>query len=232
MPNRNFAWQWVKPWQAEFRLTPSPARPYHARALSSWRAWISRTNAAAGMNRVLRQPTTSSPATAPGPIAHLIGINGSGMQALAAVLSPRGWQISGSDANPRAARDLALSGATIHVGHSAANVPRDAALVIFSDAVPPENIERRRAAELRVRTLSYPEMLGELSRETTTFAVAGTHGKSTTTAMAAAAIVRAGLDPTIVCGATPIGCRSGGRAGKQRIVRRRGMRIPSELSEF
>jgi UDP-N-acetylmuramate--alanine ligase len=145
--------------------------------------------------------------------AHLIGIGGSGMQSLAAVLSARGWRISGSDVNPRAARVLALSGGTIHAGHAAANVPRDAALVISSDAIAADNVERRRAAALGIRSLSYPEMLGQLSRESKTFAVAGTHGKSTTTAMAAAAMIRAGLDPTVICGATPIGCRSGGRAG-------------------
>ena len=149
--------------------------------------------------------------------AHLIGIAGSGMQSLAAVLSARGWRVSGSDLNPRAAGELARSGATIHVGHVAANLPRDAALVIYSDAVPVDNVERRRTAELGVSSLSYFEMLGELSRESTTFAVAGTHGKSTTTAMAAAAMIRAGLDPTVVCGGTPIGCRSGGRAGMGRV---------------
>jgi UDP-N-acetylmuramate--alanine ligase len=144
---------------------------------------------------------------------HQIGIGGSGMQSLAAVLSARGWRVSGSDSNPRAAGELARSSATIHAGHGAANLPRDAALVVYSGAIPSDNVERRRAAELGVRSLSYFEMLGELSRESTTFAVAGTHGKSTTTAMAAAAMVRAGFDPTVICGATPIGCHSGGRAG-------------------
>jgi UDP-N-acetylmuramate--alanine ligase len=145
--------------------------------------------------------------------AHLIGIGGSGIQALAAVLSARGWRISGSDVNPPAAGELARSDAKIHAGHVAANVPGDAALVVYSDAIPADNVERRRAAELGIRSLSYPEMVGQLSRESTTFAVAGTHGKSTTTAMAASATIRAGLDPTVICGATPIGCRSGGRAG-------------------
>jgi UDP-N-acetylmuramate--alanine ligase len=169
------------------------------------------------MDRVLWDRSTKSADKSRPVTAHLIGIGGSGMQSLATVLSARGWQISGSDMNPRAARDLALSGVTIHVGHSAANVPRNAALVIYSDAVPHDNSERRRAAELGIRALSYPAMLGELYRDATTFAVAGTHGKSTTTAMAAAAMVRAGLNPTVVCGATPIGCRSGGRAGSSKL---------------
>jgi UDP-N-acetylmuramate--alanine ligase len=145
----------------------------------------------------------------------LIGIGGSGMQSRAALLSARGWRISGSDVNSRAEGELARSDAKVHIGHTEANVPRDAALVISSDAVPADNVERRRAVELGISSLSYFEMLGQLSRESTTFAVAGTHGKSTTTAMAAAAMVRSGLDPTVVCGATPIGCRSGGRAGSR-----------------
>jgi UDP-N-acetylmuramate--alanine ligase len=151
------------------------------------------------------------------PRAHLIGIAGSGMQSLAAVLSGRGWRISGSDLNPRAADELKRLRATIAAGHAARNVPADAQLVIHSDAVPPENVERRRAAELGIRSRSYPEILADLSRGAKTFAVAGTHGKSTTTAMAAAALVRAGLDPTVICGATPLGCRTGGRAGSGSI---------------
>jgi UDP-N-acetylmuramate--alanine ligase len=165
------------------------------------------------MDRVSWQPSIEPAAESRPLLAHLIGIAGSGMQSLATVLWARGWKVSGSDVNPRAAEKLARSGTTIHAGHAAANVPRDAAQVIYSDAIPADNVERRRAAELGVCSLSYPEMLGQLSRESTTYAVAGTHGKSTTTAMAAAAMIRAGLDPTVLCGATPIGCRSGGRAG-------------------
>jgi UDP-N-acetylmuramate--alanine ligase len=170
------------------------------------------------MDRVSWQPSIEPAAELRPLSAHLIGIAGSGMQSLAAVLSARGWRVSGSDVNPRAAEELARSGTTIYAGHASANVPRDVAQVIYSDAIPADNVERRRAAELGIHSLSYPEMLGQLSRESTTYAVAGTHGKSTTTAMAAAVMVRAGLDPTVVCGATPIGSRSGGRAGGSSIV--------------
>jgi UDP-N-acetylmuramate--alanine ligase len=145
--------------------------------------------------------------------AHLIGIAGSGMQSLAAVVLACGWRVSGSDLNASAAARLSSLGAEIIAGHAARNIPADAHIVIHSDAVPPENVERRRAAALGIRSVSYPEMLAELSRGATTLAVAGTHGKSTTTAMAAAALVRCGLDPTVICGAVPIGCRNGGRSG-------------------
>jgi UDP-N-acetylmuramate--alanine ligase len=180
------------------------------------------------MERVSRQLLSDSTVERRPLSAHLIGIGGAGMQSLAAVLSAQGWRISGSDVNPNAARESALSEATIHVGHAAANVPRDAGVVIYSDAISAENVERHRAADLGIRLLSYPEMLGEMSRDSTTFAVAGTHGKSTTTAMAAAAMVRAGLDPTVICGATLIGCRSGGRAAS---VVLQASRLPGHLRQ-
>ena len=147
------------------------------------------------------------------PRAHLIGIAGSGMQSLAAVLLGRGWRITGSDLKLHTARELKRLGATIATGHAARNVPGDAQLVIHSDAIPLENVERCRALDLGIRSKSYPEMLADLSRGTMTYAIAGTHGKSTTTAMAVAALVRAGLDPTVICGAIPVRCRTGGRAG-------------------
>jgi UDP-N-acetylmuramate--alanine ligase len=98
------------------------------------------------------------------PAAHLIGIAGAGMQSLAAVLLARGWRVRGSDRNPRAAAKLRALGAEVLTGHDAAYVSRDAQLVIYSDAVPPENVERRRAAELSIETSNYPEALGRLSR--------------------------------------------------------------------
>ncbi|HKD35471.1 MAG TPA: Mur ligase domain-containing protein, partial [Pirellulales bacterium] len=150
--------------------------------------------------------------------AHLVGIAGSGMQSLAAVLIARGWRVCGSDVSASGAKRLSSLGARVTVGHSTRNVPADAQWVIYSDAVPPDNVERRRAAELGLRCLSYPEMLAELSHGSTTLAVAGTHGKSTTTAMAAAALVRSDLDPTVIGGAAPLGCRTGGRSGAGRHI--------------
>ena len=85
-------------------------------------------------------------------------------------------------------------------------------LVVYSDAVPPTNPELRRAAELGIPALSYFQMLGRLTADRHTVAMAGTHGKSTTTAMAAHILVEAGCDPTVFCGATPLGATSGGRA--------------------
>jgi UDP-N-acetylmuramate--alanine ligase len=149
--------------------------------------------------------------------AHLIGIAGSGMRALADVLTGWGWEISGSDSNlddisKRANRPK------IFAGHDAEQISQDADIVVYSDAVPKDNPERRRAAELGIPTLSYFDMLGRLSAERHTVAVAGTHGKSTTTAMLAHILTEAGCDPTVFCGATPLGKHSGGRSGHNDLM--------------
>lgn len=150
--------------------------------------------------------------------AHLIGIAGAGMRSLAEVLLGWGWELSGSDLAPEPAAALAAAGVRIHKGHTAGHLPPRTDLVIYSDAVPAENPELCRAAELGIRSLSYFEMLGRLMWTKCGLAVAGTHGKSTTTAMAAALLVRAGLDPTVVYGAVPLGHRSGGRRGHGKLM--------------
>ena len=150
--------------------------------------------------------------------AHLIGIAGSGMQALAAVLLAHGWRITGSDLRSSAAAEVDRLGAQIYPGHAAEYVPADATLAIYSDAVPPDNVERRQAALQRIPLFSYAEMLAELARHRPTLAVAGTHGKSTVTAMTAAALVAGELDPTVICGAVPLGEATGGRAGAGPLI--------------
>ena len=144
--------------------------------------------------------------------AHLIGIGGAGMRAIADLLRQRGWQVSGSDLAPLPPR---LGGQR---GHAAEHVPHDADLVVYSDAVPAENCERLRAEALGLKPISYPQMLARLTAGLPTLAVAGTHGKSTTTALAAEILIEAGLDPTVVCGAAPSGRSSGGRAGEGGLV--------------
>jgi UDP-N-acetylmuramate--alanine ligase len=137
--------------------------------------------------------------------AHLVGIAGNGMRAMAEVLVGRGWRVSGSDLQ-------------LPEGHHAENVPPDAEVVIVSDAVPATNVELQRAAELGIPTLSYFQMLGRISADCHTMAVAGTHGKSTVTAMTARVLIETGVDPTVFCGATPLGATSGGLAGNGRII--------------
>jgi UDP-N-acetylmuramate--alanine ligase len=148
--------------------------------------------------------------------AHLIGIAGSGMSALAEVLSDRGWQVTGSDLSPQQAVWLWTKGIRVFRGHAAGHVDPSATLVVFSDAVAADNVERRRARELGIRQFSYPEMLGELMKGRVGLAVAGTHAKSTTTALTAEILVEAGLDPTVIGGGIPLACTSGGRQGRGR----------------
>ncbi|HUT09412.1 MAG TPA: UDP-N-acetylmuramate--L-alanine ligase [Thermoguttaceae bacterium] len=145
--------------------------------------------------------------------AHLVGIAGSGMRALAEVLLGRGWLLSGSDLEVQRVAHLATDRLWLCRGHAAEHLAQDTDLVVYSDAVPADNPELRRAAELGLPAVSYFQMLGRLMSERRGLAVAGAHGKSTATAMAAEVLVRAGLDPTVLCGATPLGHCSGGRAG-------------------
>jgi UDP-N-acetylmuramate--alanine ligase len=122
------------------------------------------------------------------------------MQSLAAVLLGRGWQITGSDLVPSGASWLSAAGVEIQP-QSEENVSRDVDLLIYSEAIEPQTAERQRATQLGVPQVSYPAMLGRLMAESEGLAVAGTHGKSTTVAMAASILLAAGLDPTVVLGA-------------------------------
>lgn len=149
------------------------------------------------------------------PRAHLIGIAGSGMRSLAHVLDEAGWAISGSD--PHAA-SFAVPHFELHNDHSADHVDADVDLVVYSEAVSPANLELARARQLGVPTLSYPQMLGQLMESRRGVAIAGTHGKSTTTAIAGAILTAAELDPTVIYGATPLGAVCGGRHGRGRLV--------------
>jgi UDP-N-acetylmuramate--alanine ligase len=166
--------------------------------------------------------------------AHFVGVGGAGMQALATVLSESGWIVSGSDLEIEQCRSLSVSGIDVVAGHAASNVPSEATVVVRSAAVPESNPEVRWAGRLQIPLRTYAEMLGTVSREFDTLAVAGTHGKSTVTAMVAEILFRAGLDPTVICGASPSGISSkttnpsrknlqaigpsGGRRGKGRYA--------------
>ncbi len=131
---------------------------------------------------------------------HFIGIGGSGMCGIAEVLLNQGYAVSGSDqkesANTRRLRGL---GGQIFIGHDAANVA-GADVVVKSTAVPPENPEIVAAEDAYIPVIPRAEMLAELMRMKYGIAVAGTHGKTTTTSMVATCLYAAGLDPTVVIG--------------------------------
>lgn len=126
---------------------------------------------------------------------HLVGIGGSGMSGLARLLVTRGYAVTGSDLRP-----VDLPGIPTRVGHDASHVPQGIRILVRSLAVPETNPEVVRAKELGGEILSYAEMVGRLMKGKTGIAVAGTHGKTTTTALISFILSRAGLDPTFVCG--------------------------------
>jgi UDP-N-acetylmuramate--alanine ligase len=130
-----------------------------------------------------------------------IGVGGSGMSGLVRLLQEWGFSVSGSDESdsPMMA-DLQKAGITIHIGQRAENIPQDTELVIYSTAVPETNPERIEAEKRGLRQISYPQAVGEITRQKKTIAVCGTHGKTTTSAMMAAALLAAEKDPTVLIG--------------------------------
>jgi UDP-N-acetylmuramate--alanine ligase len=145
--------------------------------------------------------------------AHLVGIGGSGMRSLASVLLDAGWKLTGSDQDPHRAESLRAERIPVFDGHAAIQLPSDVDMVVRSDAVPSESPELQAATFLGIPVYSYFAMLGRLVAAGRGLAVAGTHGKSSTTGMAAAILTAAGLDPTVVFGAAPLGQPFGGRLG-------------------
>ncbi|MGA7913956.1 MAG: UDP-N-acetylmuramate--L-alanine ligase [Candidatus Acidiferrales bacterium] len=131
---------------------------------------------------------------------HLVGIGGSGMSGIAEVLLSSGYAVSGSDLklSPVTER-LRKLGANIFEGHQAENV-HGAHVVVISSAVRPDNVEVVEAQKLKIPVIPRAEMLAELMRLKYGIAVAGAHGKTTTTSMVAAVLAAAGLDPTFVVG--------------------------------
>jgi UDP-N-acetylmuramate--alanine ligase len=131
---------------------------------------------------------------------HFVGIGGSGMGGIAEVLLNLGYQVQGSDLKPNAVTQrLAQLGAQITFGHAAANVGKADVLVV-SSAVQPDNPEVIEAKERRIPIVQRAQMLAELMRFRYAIAVAGTHGKTTTTSMVASILAEGGLDPTFVIG--------------------------------
>ncbi|MGH9642264.1 MAG: UDP-N-acetylmuramate--L-alanine ligase, partial [Terriglobales bacterium] len=131
---------------------------------------------------------------------HFTGIGGIGMSGIAEVLLNLGYQISGSDLKLTPTTDrLAALGATIYQGHSEANVA-GAKAVVISSAVRADNPEVIEARRLSIAVIPRGELLAELMRLKYGIAIAGSHGKTTTTSMTAAILSEAGLDPTVVVG--------------------------------
>ena len=132
---------------------------------------------------------------------HLVGIGGIGMSGIAEVLLTIGYEISGSDlVESEATRRLAAMGASISYGHDAAVVEPVTDVVVVSSAVDGANPEVREARRQRIPVIPRAEMLAELMRVKCGVAVAGTHGKTTTTSLVASVLAEGGFDPTMVIG--------------------------------
>lgn len=133
---------------------------------------------------------------------HFIGLGGIGVSALAHYYLAKGFKVSGSDLNDsEILKALKSKGAEIKIGpHKKENIAKDTNLVVYSPAVKDDNPERIIAQKYKIKTQSYPQALGDLTRQHFTIAVSGTHGKSTTTAMLGLLLIKAGLDPTIIIG--------------------------------
>ena len=132
---------------------------------------------------------------------YMVGIGGIGMSALAQYFKDQGAEVSGSDREESPVTEmLEKKEIRVIIGQKAENVPSDAEVVIYSDAVSADNPERARATELGISQLSYFAMLGQVSAGKRTVAVAGTHGKTTTTGMLAKIIKDVGASPTAIIG--------------------------------
>jgi UDP-N-acetylmuramate--alanine ligase len=132
---------------------------------------------------------------------YMVGIGGIGMSALAQFLAHDGKTVSGSDREESPVVSMLVQkGIDVAIGHDACTVPADTELLIYSDAVPASNAERIRAKEMGIPEMSYFEALGAVSKKARTIAVAGTHGKTTTTGMLAKILEGAGKEPTAIVG--------------------------------
>ena len=144
---------------------------------------------------------------------HFVGIGGVGMSGIAEVLCTLGYTVSGSDQNPsRTTARLIDAGATVRFGHDAAHVA-GADVVVVSSAIRADNPEVRAAREQRIPIVPRAEMLAELMRFRRGIAVAGTHGKTTTTSLTASVLSEGGLDPTFVIGGQLLSAGSNARLG-------------------
>ncbi|HEY0660890.1 MAG TPA: UDP-N-acetylmuramate--L-alanine ligase [Lysobacter sp.] len=147
------------------------------------------------------------------PRVHFVGIGGVGMSGIAEVMCTLGYQVSGSDnADNAVTRRLASLGINVHRGHGAANV-LGADCVVVSSAIKHDNPELMEARAQRIPIVPRAEMLAELMRFRRGIAVAGTHGKTTTTSLAASVLGEGGIDPTFVIGGQLLAAGANARLG-------------------
>jgi UDP-N-acetylmuramate--alanine ligase len=150
----------------------------------------------------------------PGMHIHLVGIGGAGMSAIARVLLGRGYRVSGSDMDSNEQTEsLTASGATIFKGHDSAYI-KGADLLVVSSAIPPTNPEWAAARGQDIPVMKRADLIGNLMTGNVGIAIAGTHGKTTTTGMVAHLLIETGFDPTVILGGTLPELGGNGRFGR------------------
>ncbi len=133
---------------------------------------------------------------------HFVGIGGSGMSGLARIMKAQQKTVTGSDQNEsHIIEALKREGIQVKTGHSPKNIPTGTEMVVYSPAVPRTNPERMEAKKRGVAQYSYPQAVGLLTETKKTVCICGTHGKTTTTAMASAVFMNDGKDPSVIVGA-------------------------------
>jgi len=148
---------------------------------------------------------------------HFIGIGGIGISAIARMLLLEGKNVSGSDMSDSSIIDeLKKAGAKILIGHNSKNLPKNTDLIIYTIAINDKNEEFIEAKRRKIKMITYPESLKEISKDKYTIAISGTHGKTTTTAMIAKIMLDAGLDPTVIVGSLLKDVKSNFIAGKSK----------------
>jgi UDP-N-acetylmuramate--alanine ligase len=150
---------------------------------------------------------------------HFIGIGGIGISAIARMMSLEGKKITGSDRDAsEVTHALEEQGISVTIGQKAENITKGTDLVIYTVAIPDTNPELKKARDLGIETITYPQALGIISKDKFTIAVSGTHGKTTTTAMIAKMLIDAKMDPTVIVGSFLKDQKSNFIAGKSKYL--------------
>src|SRR5882672_538170 len=207
-------------WSREVRLKPDPTRTERHRSRTPPEAGRDRKGEKARPRAAVSVVSGFSRTIVLGKTrrVHFIGIGGIGMSGIAELLANLGFVVSGSDEKPSAVTDrLETLGIRIAVGHDAAQVG-EADVVVASSAVRSSNPEVIEAARRQIPVIPRAEMLAELMRLRFAIAVAGSHGKTTTTSMIALVLERAGLDPTAVIGGRLSAFGSNARLGRGELM--------------
>jgi len=150
---------------------------------------------------------------------HFIGIGGIGISAIARMLLAEGKIVSGSDnSDSEVIESLRKAGAKIKIGQKAENIPTKTDLVINTIAITEDNPEMKEVRRRKVKVITYPQALHEISKDKFTIAISGTHGKTTTIAMVAKIMMDAGFDPTVIIGSLLNETKSNFIAGKSKYL--------------